>query len=365
MRRWQINVLCLIIALCFTEACSAQTTEKLIVNDTWTEVEALIAVRSARSDAEVLAEFEAMPPLDETSATSEDVFWKQATLYLALSEICAVRRLKAGARLILEKGDDGDPGSIMRGMRHALERIYNPDWAGLAQVCIDAFKSGLPGAKVWAMSELRILEQPFARPLFEDILQRKDIEYVSDAEQGIARLDVMAERAARAEKSDTEILAELAAIPPVVDEADPSWTTGRYWVSDTWKAANVFEALTDIATTRQLKPAIDLLFTKTSNGNPRGLMSGLHYNLAQIVGEDWKFLQDAAHQAAQSTRAATRYWGIEELVWGQVSSYDYPPAREVFVSVVQFGPEALKDRVQNVLDIMADREREKASGPQQ
>jgi hypothetical protein len=342
---------------------AAQTTEKLNVNDTWTEVETLMAARSDRSDAEILAEFEAMPPLDETSATSEDAFWQQAHLYLALSEICAVRRLKQGARLILEKGDDGDPGSIMRGMRHALERIYNPDWASLAQVCIDAFKTGLPGAKVWAMSELRILEQPFARPLFEDVLQRKDVEYVSDAEQGIARLDVIVEKAARAEKSDAEILGELQDIPPVVDETDPSWTTGRYWVSDTWKAANVFEALTDIATTRQLKPAIGLLFTKTSSGNPRGLMSGLHYNLAQIVGDDWQFLQDAALQAAQSTRPATRHWGIEELVWGQVSSYDYPPAREVFLSVVQSGPEALKDRVQNVLDMMADREREKASSP--
>jgi hypothetical protein len=333
------------------------------VNDTWTKVEALMAARASRTDAEILAEFEAMPPLDETSAISEDAFWHQATLYLALSEICAVRRLKPGARLILEKGDDGDPGSIMRSMRHALERIYDPDWAGLAQVCIDAFKTGLPGAKVWAVSELRILEQPFARPLFEDILQRNDVEYVSDAIQGIARLDVMAEKAARAEKSDAEILAELAAIPPVVDEADPSWTTGRYWVSDGWKAANVFEALTDIATARQLKPAISLLFTKTCLGNPRGLMSGLHYNVAHIVADDWKFLQDAAYQASQSTRPATRHWGIEELVWGQVSSYDYPPAREVFLSVRQSGPEALKDRVQNVLDLMDDREREKASAP--
>jgi hypothetical protein len=333
------------------------------VNDTWTEVEALMAARSTRSDAEILAEFEAMPPLDETSATSEDVFWVQANLYLALSEICAVRRLKAGARLILEKGDDGDPGSIMRGMRHALERIYDPDWAGLAQVCIDAFKTGLPGAKVWGMSELRILGQPFARPLFEEILQNKDVEYVSDAEQGLARLDVAAEKTALADKSDAEILAQLEAVSPVVDEADPSWKAERYWLADTWKAANKFEALTEIATERQLKSAIPLLFSKTCLGNPRGLMSGLHYSLAHIVGDDWKVLQDAAYQAAQSQRAATRHWGIEELIWGQVSSYHYPPAREVFLSVVQSGPEALKDRVQNVLDMMDDREREKASAP--
>jgi hypothetical protein len=333
------------------------------MNETWTEVEALMAARASRSDAEILAEFEAIAPLDETNATSEEVFWTQANLYLALSEICAVRRLKAGARLILEKGDDGDPGSIMRGMRHALERIYDPDWAGLAQVCIDAFKTGIPGAKVWGMSELRILDQPFARPLFEEILQTKDVEYVSDAEQGIARLDVAAEKAARAEKADADILAELMAVAPVVDEADPVWTTGRYWTSNAWKNANVFEALIDIATARQLKPAVAIAFTKTCLGNPRGLMSALHYNLAHIVGDDWTYLQDAALEAARSSRPGSRLWGIEELIWGQIHSYDYPPAREVFLSVVQSGPEALQDRVQNVLDMMDDRAREKASDP--
>jgi hypothetical protein len=130
-----------------------------------------------------------------------------------------------------------------------------------------------------------------------------------------------------------------------------------------WRAANVFEALTDIATTRQLKPAISLLFSKACVGNPRGLMSGLHYSLENIVGGDWKVLQDVALEASKSTRPGTRHWGIEELIWGQVSSYDYPPAREVFLSVQHSGPEALKDRVQNVLDMMAERGREKASGP--
>jgi hypothetical protein len=256
------------------------------MNDTWAEVEILMKARTTYTDAEILAEFESIPPLDERTAPSEEDFWKQAPLYLALSEICAVRRLKAGARLILEKGDQGDPGSIMRGMRHALERIFDPDWAALAQVCIDAFNTGIPGAKTWAMSELRILEQPFARPLFEDILKRNDVEYVSDAIDGLARLDVIIEKTSRKDKSDADILGELAAISPVIDETDQQWSTGQYWTSDAWKAASVFEALTEIVTSRQLKSSVSLLLAKACVGNPRGLMSALHYNLEHIVGDD-------------------------------------------------------------------------------
>jgi hypothetical protein len=333
------------------------------VNETWTNVTALMEARSERSDAEILAEFEVLAPLDERTATSEDAFWVHATVYLALAEICAVRRLKPGARLILEKAERGDPGSIMRGMRHALERIYDPDWAGLAEVCIDAFNTGLPGARVWAMSELRILDQPFARPFFEDVLQRNDIEFVSDAGQGIARLDVAAEKAVRANKSDADILAELAASAPVVDEADPTWTIGQYWTSDAWKAANVFEALTDIVTARQLQPAVSLLFDKACLGNPRGLMSGLHYNLAHIVGDDWRFLQDAAVEASKSARPGTRHWAVKELWWGQISSYNYPPARDVLLAVVSSGPEDLRREAQSALELMAEREREKGATP--
>jgi hypothetical protein len=333
------------------------------MNDTWTEITKLMEARAAWTDAEILAEFEALAPLDESSAPSEDAFWQHATMYLALTEICAVRQLKPGARLILEKAEFGDPGSIMRGIRHALERIYNPDWAGLAQVCIDAFNTGRPGTQRWAMSELRILEQPFARVVFEDVMQRRDVEFVSDAEQGIARLDVMIEKTRREAKSDAEVLAELAGLSPLIDEADPIWTTGQYWTADAWKAASVFEALTEIVTTRQLKAAVPLLFDKACLGNPRGLMSGLHYSLAHIVGDDWLFLQDAAHKATQSPRPGTRYWALKELGWGVIHSYDYPPAREVFLSFVASGSEDLRVEAEGSLYLLAEREREKALKP--
>jgi hypothetical protein len=333
------------------------------MNDTWAEVTKLMEARAAQTDVEILAEFEALAPLDERSATSEDAFWEHAVMYLALTEICAERRLRPGATLILEKAEFGDPGSIMRGIRHALERIYNPDWAGLAQVCIDAFKTRRPGSQVWAMSELRVLEQPFARVVFEDVLRRRGVEYVSDAEQGIARLDVIAEKAKRASATDTDILAELAATPALVDEADLSWTTGSYWTSDTWRAASVFEALTEIATVRQLKPAIPLLFDKACLGNPRGLMSALHYNVAHIVGDDWLFLQDAAHKATRSPHPGTRYWALKELGWGVIHSHDYPPAREVFLSFVAFGSDDLRVEAEGSLYLLAEREREKSTTP--
>jgi hypothetical protein len=328
------------------------------MNETWTEVTALMEARAKRSDDDILAEFTALAPLDEASAPSEEAFWEHATHYLALTEISAVRRLKPAAKLILERAEPGDPGSIMRGIRHALERIFDPDWSGLADVCIDAYHSGSPGALVWALDELTILEQPQARPVFEDLLERQDPEHRETAAQGLARLDLLMLTAERANRSDVEILEELAALSPVVDESDPLWSTGEYWKSSAWASANLFEALCDIATERKLRPAISIIFTKACLGNPRNLMSRLHYKFEHIVGEDWRFLQEAAAQAASSPHAGARFWALKELNWGLISSYDFPPAKAIFQEVLAIGPEELKSDAEYALQQIADREQE-------
>jgi hypothetical protein len=56
------------------------------MNDTWAEVTKLMEARAARTDIEILAEFEALAPLDERSAVSEDAFWEHAVMYLALTQ---------------------------------------------------------------------------------------------------------------------------------------------------------------------------------------------------------------------------------------------------------------------------------------
>jgi hypothetical protein len=243
------------------------------MNGTWTEVEALIGARATWSDEEILAEFAAIPVLDEASASSEEAFWDQATLYLALTEISAVRKLRPAAKLILEKAEPGDPGSIMRGIRHALERIYEPDWPGLAEVCIEAFHSKFAGAKVWGFQELTVLEVPSARRVFEEVLRGDDDDSKETAAQGLVRLDVLRLKQEHEHWSDEQVLSGIAGCEPIANEDDPVWTTGTYWESGAWHNANLYEALGDIATTRQLKPAIRLLLDKACLGNPRQLMS--------------------------------------------------------------------------------------------
>jgi hypothetical protein len=53
----------------------------------------------------------------------------------------------------------------MRGLRHSLEAIFNPDWNALADICIDAAKSPRLGTKLWAIDQLIVLEDPRARPV--------------------------------------------------------------------------------------------------------------------------------------------------------------------------------------------------------
>jgi hypothetical protein len=45
----------------------------------------------------------------------------------------------------------------MRGLRHKLEAVVNPDWDALTDVCIQAASRPQRGARLWAISELGIL----------------------------------------------------------------------------------------------------------------------------------------------------------------------------------------------------------------
>jgi hypothetical protein len=73
-----------------------------------------MAARASKSDDESCAELASLAPLNEATAASEAVFWVHATLYLAYTEISAERLVKPAAKLILERAERGDPGSIVR-----------------------------------------------------------------------------------------------------------------------------------------------------------------------------------------------------------------------------------------------------------
>jgi len=143
------------------------------------------------SDSAVLAELAALPPLvDGTHESwSEDGYWEQvAARYVALADVASVRRLRAAIPLLLDRACFGDPGEIMRGLRHQLEAIVNPDWSVLADYCLAAASSERLGTRLWAIDELRILEDARAAPVFEAaiLLCPDDIKW--RAEQGLERL---------------------------------------------------------------------------------------------------------------------------------------------------------------------------------
>jgi hypothetical protein len=108
---------------------------------------------------------------------------------MALSDVAAERKLRPAVRLLLERAGNGVPGEMMRGRRHALERIFNPDWATLADVCIELSASERPGTRLCAIHQLMILDDPRARQIFDRALHDEIDEIRRTAAIGLQRLD--------------------------------------------------------------------------------------------------------------------------------------------------------------------------------
>src|SRR5258708_5205185 len=120
-------------------------------------IQRLIEERRSWSDADVLRELEALPVLpadvDDTWGFNSP-WWETSEQFLAFADLAAERRLRTAIPLLLGRACYGDPGEIMRGLRHALERIVAPDYDALTPLCIDAAASSQPGARLWAVAEL-------------------------------------------------------------------------------------------------------------------------------------------------------------------------------------------------------------------
>src|SRR5689334_11691973 len=86
--------------------------------------------REGNSDESILAELTAIPVLpdeDDPAWDSATIWVDQAFPYLALAGLCSDRQLKPAIALLLERACYGDPGEIMRGLRHYLEAIIKPN----------------------------------------------------------------------------------------------------------------------------------------------------------------------------------------------------------------------------------------------
>ena len=113
-----------------------------------------------QSDADVLRELESLPvlPAEDSDAWGEDSpWWQTAERFTALADIAAERQLRAAIPLLLGRSCYGDPGEMMRGLRHALEAIVAPDYDALTPYCVEAAASPQPGARLWAVDELGVL----------------------------------------------------------------------------------------------------------------------------------------------------------------------------------------------------------------
>jgi hypothetical protein len=158
-------------------------------------IQDLVAERATWSDTEVIAEIEQLPPLaDEGDPIWRDkAYWRVAYRFVSLSDVAAQRRLRPAVRLLLERACNGDPGEMMRGLRHASEYIFNPDWAALADICIELSASKRPGTRLWAIDQLMILNDPRARQVFENALNDNNEEIRNIAGIALERLNGLAE----------------------------------------------------------------------------------------------------------------------------------------------------------------------------
>ena len=144
------------------------------------------------TDAEVIAALEVLPALPDESdpAWNDEAFWNAvAYRYLALANVARERRLRAALRPLLDRACFGDPGEIMRGLRHALEAIVAPEWDALTEVCVQTVRSPRLGTKLWSLEQLGVLRDPRARSTLVDALAHEDPWISGAAKRALDALD--------------------------------------------------------------------------------------------------------------------------------------------------------------------------------
>jgi len=154
-------------------------------------IEHMVELRKGRSDSDILAELGALSPLcDEDNPCWETrEYWLEvAYTYLALADVVAARKLRDAIPMLLDRACFGDPGEIMRGLRHCLEAAVDGDWNALADICLSAARSERPGTRLWAIDELVVLDDPRSRGIFEEAIRVGPEEIRWRSQIGLERL---------------------------------------------------------------------------------------------------------------------------------------------------------------------------------
>lgn len=123
------------------------------------------------SDDAVLAELASLDPLPDESDPGwhEEPFelFDEAGLFVALADQVGERRLTPGIGLLLDKACFGDPGEMMRGLRHALEAACDGNWSLLAETCAGRAGSVRPAPGCGRWPRLRFSAIRFSSKSFE------------------------------------------------------------------------------------------------------------------------------------------------------------------------------------------------------
>lgn len=151
----------------------------------------LLLELSELSDSQIIARIENLTPLadeDDPVWMNEEYWLKIADAYLAFADISERRRLRPSIPLLLDRACYGDPGEIMRGLRHRLEAIVEPDWAYLADICLDRANSPRKGTRLWSIYQLAILDDSRAKLTFERAVETEPSLISDVANIGLQRL---------------------------------------------------------------------------------------------------------------------------------------------------------------------------------
>jgi hypothetical protein len=135
------------------------------------------------SDEQLLIELRRLPVLPDDAAEDwrSDETWRAANRYVAIGDVAAERKLKSAVRLLLERASYGDPGEMMRGLRHVLEAIATPDWSFLATAYVDALSLPHRGARLWAVAGLGVLRDASTMPVLLQALRDPAVEVCKEA----------------------------------------------------------------------------------------------------------------------------------------------------------------------------------------
>lgn len=178
---------------------------------------------STMSDDEIIAELASLEPLPhETDPRWHEPpfeLFQHAGQLVALAGQIGERTLVQGIGLVLDKACLGDPGEMMRVLRHPLEAACRGDWDRLTKICAERSTSPRAGTRLWATSELALLRDS---RVVEAIRARlEDVEPLVQEEAVRAAVGIALSHpdAALELRSDLAALAESASHSPVREAA--------------------------------------------------------------------------------------------------------------------------------------------------